>query len=301
MGATATGKTALAIEIAKRFPVEIISVDSALIYRGMNIGTAKPSAEVLAVAPHHLIDIIDPAEFYSAWHFVEDANRLIEEITVREKIPLLVGGTMMYYHALEPGLNKLPVANAAIRAALNQQASEIGWPAMHDKLGHIDAVSASRIKPGDSQRIQRALEVFEISGQPLSSLQQAELYGIKHDTLKIILNTDNRAQLHARIESRFMEMIEQGLVDEVSGLKERSDLNLSLPSMRCVGYRQVWQYIDGNLNRDEMIYKAIVATRQLAKRQMTWLRKQPQEHGFDCLAYRKDAIFDAVDQAFPDR
>jgi tRNA dimethylallyltransferase len=301
MGATATGKTALAIEIARRFPVEIISVDSALIYRGMDIGTAKPSAEILAVAPHHLIDIIDPAEFYSAWHFVEDANRLIEEITARGKIPLLVGGTMMYYHTLEHGLNKLPIANATIRAALNQQANEIGWPAMHDKLGRIDAVSASRIKPGDSQRIQRALEVFEVSGLPLSSLQQSKLRGMKHDALKIILNADNRAQLHARIESRFMEMIEQGLIEEVSGLKKRSDLDLSLPSMRCVGYRQVWQHIDGNLNRDEMIYKAIVATRQLAKRQMTWLRKQPQEHGFDCLAYRKGAVFESIHQAFPGR
>ena len=301
MGATATGKTGLAVEIAKRFPVEIISVDSALIYRGMDIGTAKPGADMLALAPHHLIDIIDPAKNYSAWNFVEDANRLIDEIIKRGKIPLLVGGTMMYYHALEHGLNKLPVADAALRARLNQQASEIGWPAMHEKLVAIDPLSASRIKPGDSQRIQRALEVFEVSGLPLSSLQQQESSVSKHEAHKIILHADDRALLHARIEVRFKEMIEQGFIEEVSGLKLRSDLNLSLPSMRCVGYRQVWQFLEGNLNRDEMIYKAIVATRQLAKRQMTWLRKQPQDFAFDCLTYRIGAIFESINKAFSDR
>jgi len=301
MGATATGKTGLAVEIARRFPVEIISVDSALIYRGMDIGTAKPDADILTLAPHHLIDIIDPAENYSAWHFVEDANRLIEEIKDRGKIPLLVGGTMMYYHALENGLNKLPVADATLRVSLNREASEIGWPAMHEKLAVIDPLSASRIKPGDSQRIQRALEVFEASGQPLSSLQQKKSPAWKHLALKIILHAENRALLHARIEQRFLTMIEQGLVDEVNSLKLRSDLNLSLPSMRCVGYRQVWQFLEGNLSRDEMIYKAIVATRQLAKRQMTWLRKQPQDFAFDCLTYRKGAIFESINKAFSDR
>jgi len=300
MGATATGKTGLAVEIAKRFPVEIISVDSALIYRGMDIGTAKPGADILALAPHHLIDIIDPAEHYSAWNFVEDANRLIEEITSRGKIPLLVGGTMMYYHALENGLNKLPVADARLRARLSRQASEIGWPAMHEKLTAIDPLSASRIKPGDSQRIQRALEVFEASGQPLSSLQQKKPTASKHEALKIILHAQDRALLHARIEQRFLAMIEQGFIDEVSSLKLRSDLNLSLPSMRCVGYRQVWQFLEGNLSRDEMIYKAIVATRQLAKRQMTWLRRQPQDSAFDCLAYPNDAIFESINKAFSD-
>ncbi len=299
MGATATGKTDLAVEIAKRFPVEIISVDSAQIYRGMDIGTAKPAADILALAPQHLIDIIDPAEHYSAWHFVEDANRLIDEITARGKIPLLVGGTMMYYHVLENGLNKLPVADAKQRARLNQQANEIGWPAMHEKLTAIDPLSASRIKPGDSQRIQRALEVFEVSGLPLSSLQQHESSGSKHEALQIILRADARALLHERSEARFEEMIEQGFIDEVSGLKRRSDLNLSLPSMRCVGYRQIWQFLDGNLNRDEMIYKAILATRQLAKRQMTWLRRQPPDLAFDCLAYRKDAIFESINRTFP--
>ncbi|MCZ6667383.1 MAG: tRNA (adenosine(37)-N6)-dimethylallyltransferase MiaA [Gammaproteobacteria bacterium] len=298
MGATATGKTDLAVEIAKRFPVELISVDSALIYRGMDIGTAKPAAGALAITPHHLIDIIDPAERYSAWHFVEDANRLIDEISARGKIPLLVGGTMMYYHALEHGLNQLPVADTSVRASLNQQATQIGWQAMHAKLARIDPVSASRINPGDSQRIQRALEVFEISGLPLSSLQQHVSTGLKPETLKIILNAHDRAGLHARIDLRFMEMIEKGLIDEVRLLKNRSDLDLSLPSMRCVGYRQVWQFLDGSLSRDEMTYKAIVATRQLAKRQMTWLRKQPQEHAFDCLDYRKEAIFESINNVF---
>ena len=301
MGATATGKTELSVEIARRFPVEIISVDSALIYRGMDIGTAKPTADILAVAPHHLIDIIDPVDQYSAWQFVEDANRLIDQITTAGKIPLLVGGTMMYYHTLENGLNKLPVSDARIRLKLNQQATEIGWSAMHEKLARIDPASAARIKPGDSQRIQRALEVFEISGLPLSSLQQREVTVTKPESLKIILNADDRGLLHKRIEQRFMEMLEQGFVDEVSGLKQRSDLNLSLPSMRCVGYRQVWEFLEGNLNRDEMIYKAVVATRQLAKRQMTWLRKQPQDYSFDCLAYREDAIFESINKAFPGR
>ena len=301
MGATATGKTDLAVQIAKRFPVEIISVDSAQIYRGMDIGTAKPGADMLALAPHHLIDIIDPAENYSAWNFVEDTNRLIDEIIKRGKIPLLVGGTMMYYHALEHGLNKLPVADAALRARLSQQASEISWPAMHEKLAAIDPLSANRIKPGDSQRIQRALEVFEVSGLPLSSLQQQESSVSKHEAHKIILRADDRALLHARIEVRFKEMIEQGFIAEVSSLKLRSDLNLSLPSMRCVGYRQVWQFLEGNLNREEMIYKAIVATRQLAKRQMTWLRKQPQDFALDCLDYRNGAIFESINKAFSDR
>ncbi len=300
MGATATGKTGLALEIAKRFPVELISVDSALIYRGMDIGTAKPATEVLAATPHHLIDIIDPAERYSAWDFVEDANRLIDEISARGKIPLLVGGTMMYYHALENGLNKLPVADSSLRASLNQQATEIGWQAMHEKLAQIDPLSASRIRPGDSQRIQRALEVFEISGLPLSSLQQQESTGMKPESLKIILNASDRAELHARIESRFMEMIERGLIDEVQLLKNRPELNLSLPSMRCVGYRQVWQFLEGNLSRDAMIYKAIVASRQLAKRQMTWLRKQPQTNAFNCMAYRKDSVFESISNAFSD-
>jgi len=301
MGATATGKTDLAVEIAKRFPVELISVDSALIYRGMDIGTAKPDAELLSKAPHFLIDIIDPAEYYSAWHFVQDASQLIRQINQRGNTPLLVGGTMMYYHALENGLNELPVADPSIRAKLNDEACKIGWAAMHDRLSTIDPVSASRIKPGDSQRIQRALEVFKTSGQSLSDLQNEASKGLDMQVTRIILNADNRAQLHNRIEQRFEMMIEEGFIDEVAVLRMRGDLSLDMPSMRCVGYRQVWQYLEGNINKEEMIYKAVVATRQLAKRQMTWLRKQPQNNAFDCLKYQRAAIFKVLDDVFSNR
>ena len=297
-GATATGKTELAVEIAKRFPVELISVDSALIYRGMNIGTAKPDAELLSQAPHFLIDIIDPAEFYSAWNFVQDASQLIAQIRQRGNVPLLVGGTMMYYHVLENGLNELPVADPVIREKLNHEADQIGWAAMHEKLAEIDPESASRIKPGDSQRIQRALEVFKISGQLISDLQEKQAERPDMKVTRIILNADDRAQLHQRIEQRFHVMLNKGFIDEVADLKKRADLNLDMPSMRCVGYRQVWQYLEGNLNREEMIYKAVVATRQLAKRQMTWLRKQSQKNAFDCLNYENTSIFKVLNELF---
>ena len=298
MGATATGKTELAVEIAKRFPVELISVDSALIYREMNIGTAKPDAELLTQTPHFLIDIIDPTEFYSAWNFVRDARQLIEQIEQRGNIPLLVGGTMMYYHALENGLNELPQADPTIRATLDAEAEKIGWAAMHEKLATIDPLSASRIKPGDSQRIQRALEVFEICGQSLSDMHDKRSEGIDREVMRIILNADDRARLHQHIEQRFLAMIEQGLIDEVTLLKKRGDLNLNMPSMRCVGYRQVWQYLDGDSNRDEMIDRAVAATRQLAKRQMTWLRKLSQKHAFDCTEYRQNDIFELLSDVF---
>ena len=297
-GATATGKTELAVEMAKRFPVELISVDSALIYRGMNIGTAKPDAELLSQAPHFLIDIIDPAEYYSAWNFVQDASQLIAQIRQRGNVPLLVGGTMMYYHALENGLNELPVADPAIRAKLNHEADQIGWAAMHEKLAEIDPESASRIKPGDSQRIQRALEVFKISGQSISDLQDKQAEKPDMEVTRIILNADDRAQLHQRIEQRFHVMLNKGFIDEVADLKKRGDLNLDMPSMRCVGYRQAWQYLEGNYTREEMIYKAIVATRQLAKRQMTWLRKQSQNNAYDCLNYEKPTIFKVLNELF---
>jgi tRNA dimethylallyltransferase len=294
MGATATGKTDLAIEIAQRFPVELISVDSALIYRGMDIGTAKPSPEVLSVTPHFLIDILDPAQHYSAWNFVNDTEILIQQITKRGNVPLLVGGTMMYYHALEQGLNQLPMADQTIRSRLNDEAEVAGWPAMHQKLESIDSISAEKIKPNDSQRVQRALEVFEISGQTLSSLQQTKSINNDINATKIILNANDRSQLHQQIEQRFHSMIKNGLIEEVAELKCRPDLNLSLPSMRCVGYRQVWQYLAGELNQDEMIFKSIVATRQLAKRQMTWLRKQPQESSYDYLNLHQKKIKDAI-------
>ena len=294
MGATATGKTDLAIEIAQRFPVELISVDSALIYRGMDIGTAKPSAEVLSVTPHFLVDIIDPAQHYSAWDFVTDTKQLIEQISQRGNIPLLVGGTMMYYHALEHGLNQLPMADQSVRDRLNSQAEVVGWPAMHQKLEAIDSVSAEKIKPNDSQRIQRALEVFEISGQTLSSLQQTKNINNDINATKFILNAEDRPHLHKRIEQRFHQMIKDGLIEEVEQLKKRTDLNLTLPSMRCVGYRQVWQYLSDKSDQEEMIFKSIVATRQLAKRQMTWLRKQTQQNSYDCLKLHQKKTKDAI-------
>ncbi len=297
MGATATGKTELAVEILERFPVEIISVDSALVYRDMNIGTAKPDTSLLASAPHFLIDIVDPAEAYSAWHFVNDSRALIGEISQRGNTPLFVGGTMMYYHALEHGLNSMPEADEAVRAKLDSEAQVIGWAAMHAKLSAVDPQAASRIKPGDSQRIQRALEIFELAGQPMSALQSKAKRTYQGDMLKLILNAEDRSALHARIENRFQDMLVAGFIDEVIGLRARGDLNLSMPSMRCVGYRQVWQYLDNEYKKQEMIAKAVAATRQLAKRQMTWLRKQPQKNVFDCLNRRKDAIFMLLDEA----
>lgn len=297
MGATATGKTDLAVEIAKRFPVELISVDSALIYRDMNIGTAKPDLQTLEVAPHFLIDIIDPAEKYSAWDFVNDTRQLITQINQRGHMPLLVGGTMMYYHALEQGLNSLPEANAEIRARLDAEAKAVGWEAMHLKLAEIDIETANRVKAGDSQRIQRALEVFEISGERLSVLQSKESTGYQGSMLKILLQVEDRALLHQRIEKRFHVMLEQNFIGEVEKLKGRGDLDLSMPSMRCVGYRQAWQHLDGELSNDQMVSTAIAATRQLAKRQITWLRKQPQINAFDCLNYSKDAIFKLLNES----
>ncbi len=295
MGATATGKTDLALAISQRFDVEIISVDSALVYRGMDIGTAKPSPALLQSVPHHLIDILDPAEPYSVWDFVQQSRQLVDEISARGNIALLAGGSMLYYHAFECGLNRLPEADENLRRRLDQEAREHGWPQMHERLAAVDAVSASRIKPTDAQRIQRALEVYQIAGEPLSKLQQQESIGYPGSIEKIILAVNDRAALHQRIENRFLQMLQQGLIDEVSTLKQRGDLNLSMPSMRCVGYRQVWQYLDDELSRELMIEKAIVATRQLAKRQITWLRKQPQEQSFDCLNYRKGDIFQRIE------
>ena len=301
MGATATGKTDLAIEISQRFAVEIISVDSALIYRGMDIGTAKPDSATLALARHHLIDIIDPAAQYSAWDFVQQSQQLVAEIAARGNIPLLVGGSMMYFHAFERGLNSLPMADEAVRDRLDAQAREIGWEAMHRRLVEIDANSAMRIKPADSQRIQRALEVFELTGKPLSVLQEDETAGYQGEIVKLVLAANDRARLHQRIETRFMIMLENGFIEEVEGLKQRGDLNLSLPSMRCVGYRQLWKYLDGEFSRQQMIEKGVIATRQLAKRQLTWLRKQLRAQSYDCLNYRKDDIFGLVDASFTER
>lgn len=300
MGATATGKTDLAIEIARHFPVEIISVDSALIYRHMNIGTAKPDRQTLTEFPHFLVDIIDPVERFSVWDFINRARQLIEEIHLRGRIPLLAGGTMMYFNALENGLNRLPESSPALRTRLEAEALKAGWAGLHSRLAEVDAVTADRIEPGDSQRIQRALEVFELSGRPLSELQASPTLGLSNKIIKILLQAEDRSKLHDRIKRRFDLMLDQGFVEEVSRLKDRGDLNLSLPSMRCVGYRQVWQYLDDEISQREMIDKAVAATRQLAKRQITWLRRQPQNNAFDCLNYRKDAIFKMLNESFHD-
>ena len=297
MGATATGKTDLALEIARRFEVEIVSVDSAQVYRGMDIGTAKPEAAILREFPHHLVDILDPAEAFSAWDFVSRCTQLVRDIAARGRIPLLAGGTMLYFHALETGLDRLPEADAALRERLDREARALGWEALHQRLERIDPQSAARIKPADTQRIQRALEVYELSGQPLSVLQQQESSGYPGRIEKIILGVDDRAALHRRIEERFHGMLRLGFVDEVARLRERGDLDLSLPSMRCVGYRQIWRYLDGAESREGMIESAIAATRQLAKRQLTWLRRQPADAAVDCLNYQKDDIFRVIESA----
>jgi tRNA dimethylallyltransferase len=297
MGATATGKTDLAIAIAERFAVEIISVDSALIFRDMNIGTAKPEPEVLASVPHHLIDIVDPADAWSVWDFLEQSRRLVSEIHARGRIPLLAGGTMMYFHAFQHGLNRLPAANPEIRQRLDAETRELGLAALHERLARIDPQSAERIRATDRQRIQRALEVCELAGEPLSQLQRQRTRGYAGTIEKVILAASNRALLHQRIYTRFMSMLEQGFVEEVESLRRRKDLDLSLPSMRCVGYRQIWQYLDGDSNREQMIESAVAATRQLAKRQITWLRKQNSAGVHDCLNYSKDAIFRQLEAA----
>ncbi len=277
VGPTASGKTAAALALAaalrERGGAEIISVDSALVYRGMNIGTAKPSREELAQVPHHLIDIIDPLQSYSAAEFAKDATRLIGEIRARGKTPLLVGGTMLYLKALLEGLNDMPPSDPQVRADIQQRAAERGWPAMHDQLQAVDPVTAARLAPGDSQRIGRALEVWTITGQPLSAFHQ----GTKPKTPRwhipvISLEPLDRAWLHERIAQRFDAMLAAGFLDEVRALRARGDLNPDLPSMRCVGYRQAWQGLEEGWSAAEIRERGIFATRQLAKRQLTWLR-----------------------------
>jgi len=291
MGATATGKTDLAVALAERFPVEIISVDSALIYKDMDIGTAKPESSVLQKAPHFLLDIINPEQSYSVWDFIQDAKPLMDQITSRGNIPLLVGGTMMYFNALEFGINDLPIADREIRKQLEKRAEVSGWPVLHEELAFFDPQAASRIKPSDSQRIQRAIEVFKISGKTLTELQSDETSKLDYDLTKIVLDINDRSLLHQRIEMRFEQMLELGLIEELVDLKKIYQLNLTMTSMRCVGYRQVWQYLNGELSRAEMIDKAIIATRQLAKRQITWLRRQTDYQSFDCLNYTKTDVF----------
>jgi tRNA dimethylallyltransferase len=280
-GPTAAGKTATALAIADRHAVEIISVDSALVYRGMDIGTAKPSAEELSVAPHHLIDIRDPLQAYSAAEFVHDASALIRDIAARGKLPLLVGGTMLYFKALKEGLDDMPAADAAIRKALEQEAATVGWPAMHAELARVDPLTAARLATGDSQRVQRALEVYRITGKPLSHFHAAKAKSAALETnpsgsVLLSLEPIDRSWLHARIAERFDAMLANGFVDEVRTLRSRGDLYPDLPAMRCVGYRQAWEALDGAWPMEDLRDKGIFATRQLAKRQITWLRSMPQ-------------------------
>ena len=272
MGPTASGKTDLAIQLRQQLPVEVISVDSALIYRGMDIGTAKPSKAELALAPHRLIDICDPTESYSAANFRTDALREMQEISAQGKIPLLVGGTMLYYKALLEGLSPLPSANEKVRSEIEAKAALIGWGGLHQELCKIDPISAQRINPNDSQRINRALEVFYLTGKTLTQLTAQKGEALPYDILQFAIAPEQREVLHLRIEQRFHKMIELGFQQEVEKLYRRPDLNENLPSIRCVGYRQMWEYLRGDYDHDEMVFRGICATRQLAKRQITWLR-----------------------------
>ncbi|SUT96326.1 tRNA (adenosine(37)-N6)-dimethylallyltransferase MiaA [Actinobacillus lignieresii] len=272
MGPTASGKTDLAIALRQTLPVEVISVDSALIYKGMDIGTAKPSKAELELAPHRLIDILDPSESYSAMNFREDALREMAEITASGRIPLLVGGTMLYYKALLEGLSPLPSADSAIRAEIEAKAEQIGWSGLHRELLAIDPIAGNRINPNDSQRINRALEVFYITGKTMTELTAQQGDSLPYNVLQFAIAPQDRAVLHQRIEQRFYKMMELGFQQEVEKLRARGDLHKDLPSIRCVGYRQMWEYLDGDISLDEAIYKGICATRQLAKRQITWLR-----------------------------
>lgn len=275
MGPTASGKSQLALQLAQRLGAEIVSVDSAQVYRGMDIGTAKPSAAERAAVPHHLLDLLDPAESYSAARFCADALRLIDEIRARGRIPLLAGGTMLYFRALTGGLSELPSADAAVRQRIEQEARRLGWPALHGRLAQRDPVSAARLHPNDSQRIQRALEIIESSGMtPTEFYAQAPAPVLKGRVLKIALNPPERSELHARIEKRFEAMMRAGFLDEVAALHRRGDLHEGLPSIRCVGYRQLWRHLDGQWPLDEAVQRSIFATRQLAKRQITWLRSE---------------------------
>ncbi|EMO4162043.1 tRNA (adenosine(37)-N6)-dimethylallyltransferase MiaA [Morganella morganii] len=272
MGPTASGKTALAIELRQHLPVEIISVDSALIYKGMDIGTAKPDAAELALAPHRLIDILDPSVAYSAADFRRDALAAMHEITAQGKIPLLVGGTMMYFKALLEGLSPLPSADPEIRAQIETRAVQEGWQVLHDELSRIDPVAGARIHPNDPQRLSRALEVYYISGKTMTELTETAGENLPFNAYQFAIAPADRKILHQRIEMRFQMMLKAGFEDEVRALYQRGDLHPDLPSIRCVGYRQMWSYLAGEISYDDMVYRGICATRQLAKRQMTWLR-----------------------------
>lgn len=284
IGPTASGKTAAALALAQHIPCEIISVDSALIYRQMDIGSAKPSRDERAAVPHHLIDILDPAESYSVAQFLTDVMQLVQQITARGNMPLLVGGTMMYFNALLKGLGDLPVADPLIRARLDAEIAADGIASLHARLVKLDPVTAARLPPGDTQRIQRALEVIEITKQPLSTLFAQQTKSPPTLTIHAFsLEPSERSVLHERIAQRFDAMLQHGFLDEVNALRARGDLNLSMPSMRCVGYRQAWEYLDGQYDFAEFRERGIIATRQLAKRQLTWLRSMPARVVLDCL------------------
>ena len=313
-GPTASGKTAAALAIARALPVEIISVDSALVYRGMDIGTAKPSAAELAAVPHHLIDIRDPLQAYSAAEFCTDARQLIADITARGKLALLVGGTMLYFKSLAEGLDDMPRADPVLRAEIEARGRALGWPALHAELAQVDPVTAARLNPADSQRIQRALEVYRLSGQPMSSLHaikkvattpittgprgQNDAKNLPDQRLLISLEPTDRAWLHARIAQRFDAMLAAGLLDEVQALRARGDLHSDLPSMRCVGYRQAWEALDGQWPMAELRDRGVFATRQLAKRQITWLRASPERRAVPCDAPEALARVLALAEAF---
>ncbi len=284
MGPTASGKTALAIALAERFPLEIISVDSALVYRGMDIGTAKPDAATLARAPHHLLDIRDPTETYSAAAFRDDALRLMADITARGRVPLLAGGTMLYFRALLKGLDALPRADAATRQSIEADAAARGWPALHAELARVDPPTAARLAPNDSQRIGRALEIFRLTGTPMSALIARAEVELPYRVLQLALTPSDRAVLHRRIAERFDAMLAAGLLDELKTLRRTHALTPDLPAMRAVGYRQAWAYLDGETSLADLRETGIAATRQLAKRQLTWLRSWPDAVVLDCLA-----------------
>ncbi|MGB6106062.1 MAG: tRNA (adenosine(37)-N6)-dimethylallyltransferase MiaA [Pusillimonas sp.] len=296
-GPTAAGKSAATLALAERWPIEVIVMDSATIYRGMDIGTAKPGKLEQAAMPHHLLDIRDPADSYSAAEFQRDASRLIEQIQHRGKLPLLCGGTMLYYKALREGLNQLPAADPAIRAAIDREAQACGWPELHRQLSQFDPVTAARLAPNDSQRLQRAIEIYRASGRPMSAwlADKRPEQDNRPQFITLSLEPSDRLALHARIAARYQSMMAAGLLDEVGALHARPDLHPGLPSIRCVGYRQLWDYLDGRVNLEQAIEQAIAATRQLAKRQLTWLRSQPERHVIDCLA--PDAAAQAVDRA----
>jgi tRNA dimethylallyltransferase len=292
MGPTASGKTALAIELCQALPCEIISVDSALIYKGMDIGTAKPTAEELAQAPHRLIDILDPVQSYSVAEFRRDALAAMQDITQRGRIPLLVGGTMMYYKALTEGLSTLPKADSLVRAEIEKKAQKNGWQALHHELQGIDPASAQRIHPNDPQRLTRALEIYHISGKSMTELSLNKQPSAPYQFSQFAIAPQDRQILHDRIAQRFDIMLNSGFEEEVVTLKKREDLHLDLPSMRCVGYRQMWQYLEGNINYQEMREKGLAATRQLAKRQLTWLRSWQNLHWLD--TFSKDNLTNVI-------